>query len=92
MNITEFMALPDVKKEEYTQLTRPSNDPSDVWEYDFGVFNDRECEVCGDETKHPVVYGTSDEREPKFCPKHFVEISQDTEFVTHEEYEKAVNH
>lgn len=85
MNINSFMELSDRQKKDYMQKCYPGENGNYDSEYDFGVFEGMECEICDSGVKHPVVYGTSDSREPKFCPKHFVEISQETEFVKWEE-------
>ncbi len=83
MKIKEFMELPDEEKIKYTQNTYPAEDKAEVWPFDFGVFQSRECEFCAPEdmTKHVKVYGTADSREPKFCEMHFIKMSQSTDFV-----------
>lgn len=88
MNITEFMKLPDAEKIKYTQVTYIDKDKANIWEYDLGIFENRQCEYCApeDKTFYKKVYGTSDPREPKFCEKHFVEISEVTDFIKTEEY------
>ena len=84
MRIKEFMGLKDEEKTKYMQLTYPAKDKSEVWDYDFGVFEDRECEICGLIAK--VAYGTADSREPKFCQQCFIEGSEETDFVLTSEY------
>ena len=81
LRIDEFMKLSDAAKLGYVQRTYPCgrDQKNEMWEYDFGVFEDHGCEICGKE--HLKVYGTSDEREPKFCAECFVGISVDTDFV-----------
>lgn len=82
IRIAQFMALPDSEKVKYWQMTYPTGraKPSDAIEYGIGVYQNRQCESCEDATVHAKAFGTDDSREPKFCEKHFIEISEETDF------------
>lgn len=81
MNVYEFLKLDDKEKEKYTQKCYPGENGEYSDTYDVGVFYNGICESCNSQEIHQKTYGTSDSREPKFCEKHFIEISEDTDFV-----------
>jgi len=71
LNITQFMMLTDNEKQRFL------NHVDSETFFDVRVFTvletkklDLACEVC--QTRDEKLYGTSDEREPKFCRRHYV--------------------
>ena len=78
IGIYDFIKLYDEQKVSYIQITYPAGKDEQAEEYDFGVFENVDCELC--DAKNVKGYGTSDSREPKFCRDCFISISKDTEF------------
>lgn len=81
LKVEAFIKLSNTEKVKFTQKTYPCGREvkDEVWEYDFGVFENIVCEDC--QKENVTGFGTSDEREPKWCEDCFIKISENTDFI-----------